>query len=105
MTRKIFALMALSVVLSACESTETEPATQKPTPAVQASPTPATSASPEPGTSPGSQLKTGDKVKAVNGSFNEATVISVDEKSAKVTIKIVGQAAEKTVALSEVVKQ
>jgi len=106
MTRKILALLALSTVLSACESTETEsPATQKVTPAVQASPAPATVSSPEASPLAASPLKTGDKVKALNGSFSDATVISVDEKSGKVTIKIAGQASAKTVALNEVVKE
>jgi len=103
MIRKILALTALSVVLSACESTQTEsPSTQKATPAAQTSPT---VASPEPSSSPVLQIKAGDKVRAVNGTFTEATVISIDEKSGKLTIKIAGQTAEKTVAVREVVKQ
>jgi len=52
------------------------------------------------------QIKAGDKVKVTtNGSSTEATVVSVDEKAGKVTVKMVGQKEEKTVAISAVVKQ
>jgi sRNA-binding protein len=52
------------------------------------------------------QLKAGDKVKVnLNGSSSDATVVSVDEKGAKVTVKILGQKEDKTVALSAVSKQ
>jgi hypothetical protein len=44
-------------------------------------------------------------VKAANGSFTEATVVSVDEKASKATIRLAGQTTEKTVSLSEIVKQ
>jgi DNA-binding protein YbaB len=52
------------------------------------------------------QLKAGQKVKVnLNGSSTEATVVSVDEKAGKVTVKIAGQKEDKTVPLSDVVKQ
>jgi len=52
------------------------------------------------------QFKAGDKVKVTtNGSSTEATVVSVDEKAGKVTVKMAGQKDEKTVAISTVVKQ
>jgi hypothetical protein len=52
------------------------------------------------------QLKTGDKVKiSVNGAATEATVVSVDEKAGKATVKVQGETKERTVNLSEIVKQ
>ncbi len=109
MIRKIFALLVFSIALSGCESNSTETnsnETQKPSAIAQTSPTPAMVASPSPETSPASApLKAGDKVKAVNGSFTDATVVSVDEKLGKVTIHIQGQTGEKTVALTEVARQ
>ena len=106
MTRKVLALLIVSFALTACESNPTESETNnspKPSPTVQSSPTPV----PSPEVSPAatSQIKPGDRVKAVDGSFNGATVISVDEKSGRVTVKIQGQTGEKTVARTEVTKQ
>ena len=108
MPGKILALLVVTLALSACESSPTETDSnnsQKPSPTVQASPTPATVPSPAVSPSPTATIKPGVKVKAVNGSFNDATVVSVDEKSGRVTIKIQGQTGEKVVAASEVVKQ
>lgn len=108
MTRKVLALLIVSVALTACESNPTESDTNngpKPSPTVQASPTPVTVPSPELNPSPTTQIRAGDKVKAVDGSFNGATVISVDEKSGRITVKIQGQTGERTVALTQVTKQ
>ncbi len=108
MPRKILALLVVTLALSACQSSPTETDSnnsQKPNPTVQASPAPAIVPSPEVSPSETSRIKPGDKVKAVNGSFNDATVVSVDEKFGKVTVKIQGQTGEKTVALTEVTKQ
>jgi hypothetical protein len=41
----------------------------------------------------------------LNGSSSDATVVSVDEKAGKVTVKIQGQKEDKTVALAAVTKQ
>jgi len=113
MTMKIFAVALLALALTACESStengnnsnENKPATTSPAPA-----TPAANSSPAatPASSPAAsmQLKAGDKVKVtLNGSSNEATVVSVDEKAGKATVKIQGQKEDKTVALSAVSKQ
>jgi hypothetical protein len=61
--------------------------------------------SPEPSPSVKLQLKAGDKVRVtLNGSATDATVVSVDEKSGKVTVKVEGQKEEKTFAISDVTK-
>jgi sRNA-binding protein len=50
--------------------------------------------------------KAGDKVKVtINGSAVEATVVSIDEKAAKATVKVQGETKERTVNLSDIVKQ
>src|ERR1700757_1218869 len=70
MFMKIFAMLVVAFALSACEPNPTETNSnteQKPSPTAQASPT--TAASPEPSVS---AIKTGDKVKAVNGSLHAA---------------------------------
>jgi hypothetical protein len=107
MMKRVFALLALCVVLSACESPANDNETTagpKPSPTVQ--PPPAVVASPSPETSMSvNALKPGDKVKAANGSFTDATVVSVDEKASKATIRLAGQTTEKTVSLSEIIKQ
>ena len=111
MTIKILAVACLALALTACESsTENANSTNENKPAAA---TPATAASPastvsSPASNPGAsaQLKAGDKVKVnLNGSSSDATVVSVDEKAAKVTVKIQGQKEDKTVALSAVTKQ
>ena len=52
------------------------------------------------------QFKAGDKVKVtINGTASDATVVSVDEKAGKATVKIQGQKEDKTVALSAVSKR
>ena len=114
MTIKILAVafLALALALTACESTpenanssnENKPAATSPaaTPATTSSPAASPASSPAAST----QLKAGDKVKVtLNGSSSEATVVSVDEKAGKATVKIQGQKEDKTVALSAVSKQ
>ena len=109
MMKKIFALALLSLSLAACEPSSTDnnsnanktsggtPVAATPAPA---SPTPGAVASVNP------QVKAGDKVKVtISGSATEATVVSVDEKSGKVTVKIQGQKEDKTVAIGDVVKE
>jgi hypothetical protein len=41
----------------------------------------------------------------INGTATDATVVSVDEKAGKVTVKVQGQKEEKTVALADVTKE
>jgi sRNA-binding protein len=113
MTIKILAVAFLALALTACESStenanntnENKPAAASPTAA-----TPATTSSPasSPAASPAAsvQLKAGDKVKVtLNGSSSDATVVSVDEKAGKATVKILGQKEDKTVAIAAVSKQ
>ncbi len=104
--KKVFVLALLSLSLAACEPSSTDNANaNKPnsTPAA-ATPAPA-SPTPEPGASVKPQLKAGDKVKVtLNGSATEATVVSVDEKAGKVTVKLPGQKEDKTVGIGDVVK-
>jgi len=108
MLKKIFAVALLSLSLAACEpandnsnsnSGKVNTNTGSSTPAPVA-PSPEASAPVKP------QLKAGDKVKVtINGTATDATVVSLDEKSGKVTVRIEGQKDEKTVAISDVVKQ
>lgn len=108
MTTKLFAVLLLSLVVGACDSGSTETNSsannaQKANANGQVSPTPAASPSPESSPSVKSELKVGDKVKvATNGSVAEATIVTVDEKGGKVTVKIQGQNGEKTVAISDI---
>ena len=108
MTKKLFAVMLLSLALAACEPATTEnnsnsnsnakpPATSTPAPVA---PSPETSAALKP------QVKAGDKVKImVKGSPVDATVVSVDEKLGKITVKVQGEKEAKTVAIADIVKQ
>jgi sRNA-binding protein len=113
MTTKLFAVVLLALALAACDSSSTpestnnanrnadHPATASPNTGAneQATPAPVTSTAGTP------QFKAGDKVKVKsNGSSSDATVVSVDEKLGKVTVKLSG-GEEKTVALSDVTKQ
>lgn len=105
MTTKIFAVLALALFISACEptSTETSPA---PSPTVQPAATPASTASAEASPAANVAFKAGDKVKVtINGSAVEATIVSADEKAGKAVIKVAGETKERTVNLSEIVKQ
>ena len=108
MTRKLIVMLALSFALSACESETPEnnsnanaakPAASAQTPAPA---TPNQEASPAAKT----ELKAGDKVKVtVNGASAPATIVSVDEKAGKVTIRVDGEKQDKTVAIADVLKQ
>ena len=107
MTTKLFAVVLLALALAACDSSSTPEGTN-----ANRSASPGTSASPNTGANEQAtpapvtpQLKAGDKVKVKsNGASSDATVVSVDEKLGKVTVKLAG-GEEKTVALSDVVKQ
>lgn len=107
MTTKLLAVLALCVVIAACEpaANETKPTAS---PAAQTTSTPGPSPSVE-APAPASAVagwKAGDKVKVtVNGAPVEATVVSIDEKSAKATVKVQGETKERTINLSEIVKQ
>ena len=113
MTTKLFAVVLLASALAACDPGSTSENTNNanrnidhPAPASPntganepATPAPATT------TPSTAQFKAGDKVKVnANGSSSDATVVSVDEKLGKVTVKL-SSGAEKTVALSDVTKQ
>ena len=108
MTIKILAVAFLALAITACESTESSnnsnenrSAAATPAPATPA-PTVAPAASPA-ATSP---IKAGDKVKVtINGASTQATVVRVDEKAGKVTVKVQGQKEDKTVAIADVIKQ
>ncbi len=104
--KKILAIALLSVAITACESNTTDNANAaKPANTPASTPTlatPTTEASP----SARVELKAGDKVKVMmNGVASEATIVSVDEKAGKATVKIQGQKEDKTVAISDIVKQ
>ena len=103
MTTKLIAVLALCVLIAACEPA-TDVAKPAASPTAQST-TPAPSPSPEP-TAPAAAWKTGDKVKVtINGAAVEATVVSIDEKALKATVKVQGETKERTVNLSEIVKQ
>jgi len=104
MTKKLFAVLLLSLTITACEPAGTDNNSNANSNARPAASTPAP-VSPEPSSSVKPQVKAGDKVKTtINGSATDATVVSVDEKSGKVTIKVDGQKEEKTVAITDVIK-
>ena len=107
MTTKLIAVLALCVLMVACEPA-TDVSKPAASPAAQSTSTPAPSPSVE-ATAPASTaaaLKTGDKVKVtINGSAVEATIVAVDEKAAKATINVPGETKERTVNLSDIVKQ
>jgi hypothetical protein len=105
MTTKILAVLALALFISACEpnSTETTPAAS-PTvqPAATQAPSPSAEATPAANIAP----KAGDKVKVtINGSVAAATIVSIDDKAGKAVVKVTGETKERTVNLSEIVKQ
>ena len=105
--KKLLAIALLSFALSACESSPADNSNSnnpvnKP---AAATPAPVTT-TPEASPAAKVEIKAGDKVKVtINGAATEATVVSVDEKAGKATVKIPGQKEDKTVALSEIVKQ
>jgi len=108
MMKRMIAVALLSMALTACDSTTTEngntntgarPAAGTPTPAPQA-------ATPEASPSAAAQFKAGDKVKVnSNGNLATATVVSIDEKTGKATIRIDGEKQDKTVSIAEITKQ
>jgi sRNA-binding protein len=103
MIKKIFAVAFLSLALTACEST-TENSNTKP--AATPANTPAAAAPAEASPSVTPLVKAGDKVKVtINGTASEATVVSVDEKAGKATVRVQGQKEDKLVALADIVKQ
>ena len=104
--KKILAIALLSFAITACESNTADNANAaKPANTPASTPTlatPTTEASP----SARVELKAGDKVKVMmNGVASEATIVSVDEKAGKATVKIPGQKEDKTIAISNIVKQ
>ncbi len=110
MTKKLFAVVLLSLTLAACEPSNTDNNSNannaKPNTNTAASTPAPVSPSPEPSASVKPQVKAGDKVKVtINGAATDATVVSVDEKSGKVTVKLQGQKEEKIVAIADVVKE
>jgi sRNA-binding protein len=106
MTRKLFAVLLLSVAAAACEPNSTENQTANPIRATQTSATPAPSPSADVSVTAPVQWKAGDKVKVtINGSVVEATIVSIDEKAGKATIKVQGETKERTVNLSDIAKQ
>lgn len=109
MTSRIFAALLLSLTVTACESSTTNEnnanSTPKPSATAQVSPTPV-AATPGPSLAVQTPLKAGDKVRVtINGRSSNATVVSVDEKSGKVTVKLDGQTEEKTVPIGDVTKK
>ncbi len=104
MTKKLFVVLILSLTIAACEPAGTDNNSNANSNARPAASTPAP-VSPEPSASTKAQVKAGDKVKiTINGSATDATVVRVDEKSGKVTVKVEGQKEEKTVAITDVIK-
>ena len=106
--KKLFALALLSLTLAACEpsTNENNSNTRPGTPAASTPVPVATPAVTDPSPTVKPQLKAEDKVKVtINGSATDATVVSVDEKAGKVTLKVKGQKEDKTVAIADVVKE
>ena len=110
MTRKLIAMFALTFALSACESSTTETNSNanaaKPAATTQTTPAPAPATPVESNPAAKTEFKAGDKVKVtVNGSTAEATIVSVDEKAGKATVRVQGEKQDKTVALTDIVRQ
>ena len=105
--KKILAITLFSFALSACESSPADNSNSNNPASTPAAATPApVTTTPEASPAAKAEIKAGDKVKVtINGAATEATVVSVDEKAGKATVKIQGQKEDKTVALSEIVKQ
>lgn len=119
MTKKLCTMLLLSLAISACDSNSAGtdsnnanalvPAQASPTASPTVAPSPA-QASPSPSAeqtpTTAAPLKVGDKVKImVNGAATEATVVSVDEKLGKVTVKVQGESKERTVAIADIIRQ
>ena len=107
MTTKLLAVLSLCVLIAACEPATNE-STPTATPAASSTSTPAPSPSVE-APAPASAValwKAGDRVKVtINGAAVEATVVSIDEKAAKATVKVQGETKERNVNLADIVKQ
>ena len=105
--KKILAIALLSLAISACESSPADDTNSNKPANTPAAATPApTMTTPEASPAAKVEIKAGDKVKVtINGAATEATVVSVDEKAGKATVKVQGQKEDKVVALSEIVKQ
>ena len=105
----VFALLSIAFAVSACDSgtdnNSNATSNTKSAPTVEQAPaTPAPTVEASPSAKP--SIKVGDKVKVtINGTSSAATVVSIDEKAGKVTVKIEGQSGEKIVAISDVTKQ
>jgi sRNA-binding protein len=103
-------MLLLSLTITACDSSPNNNNSNTNSNASanansQVSPTPV-APTPEPSISVQPQLKAGDKVKvAINGTSTDATVVRVDEKLGKVTVKLEGQSEEKTVSIGDVTKR
>ena len=106
MTTKILAIALLALTLSACESsTENTNSGNENKPAATAPATPAASTSPSVSPVATTQLKAGDKVKVtIDGIASDATIVNVDEKAGKATVRVEGQ-KDKLVAISDISKQ
>lgn len=102
--KKILAVAFLSLALSACEASTIESTTK---PAATPVATPVVAPTPE--ASPAAatlSIKAGDKVKVkINGTTSDATVVSIDEKTGKAMVRIEGQKEDKSVAITDIVKQ
>ena len=105
MATKLISILALALLLGACESAPPD-ATPSATPTGQPTATQAASPSPEATATAPVAWKAGDKVKVtINGAAVDATIVSIDEKAAKATVKVPGETKERTVNLSELAKQ
>ena len=105
MATKLISILALALLLGACESTPPEVHTSA-TPTAQPTATQAASPSPEATATAPVAWKAGDKVKVtINGAAVDATIVSIDEKAGKATVKVQGETKERTVNLSELAKQ
>jgi hypothetical protein len=102
MATRILCVLALALVISACEGTS--PDETKPAASPSAQPTATQAPSPSPAAP--AAFKAGDKVKVtINGTGLDATIVSIDEKAATASVKVQGETKERTVNLSEIVKQ
>jgi hypothetical protein len=103
MFRKVLAVLLLSLAATACESNSSETNNASPSPAARISPTPAPSPTTE--ATSAAQWKAGDKVSvAINGKSVAATIVSIDEKAGKATVKVEGETKERAVNLADISK-
>ena len=103
MIRKLLAVLLLSLAASACESNSSETNNASPSPAARISPTPAPSPTTE--ATSVAPWKAGDRVSvAMNGKSVAATIVSIDEKAGKATVKVEGETKERAVNLADISK-